>query len=179
MMTPAGSFRCDNMFEFVGQLPDEEKARFRGVCIQNGFKSVAIIPIRRREKILGVIHLADEKEGSLPLKIVEFIESVAPLIGEAINRFNLEEELRESENRLRLLSSRLLEVQEQERKRVAHELHDGIGQTLTAVKFKVEDTLQQMAKSKGRSKGALETIVPVIQQAVEEFGEQMDLRPLC
>jgi PAS domain S-box-containing protein len=178
MMTPAGSFRCDNMFEFVGQLPDEEKARFRGVCIQNGFKSVAIIPIRRREKILGVIHLADEKEGSFPLKIVEFIESVAPLIGEAVNRFNLEEELRESENRLRLLSSRLLTVQEQERKRVAHELHDGIGQILTAVKFKVEDTLQQMAKSKGRSKGALETIVPVIQQAVEEVRRiQMDLRP--
>jgi PAS domain S-box-containing protein len=178
MMTPAGSFRCDNMFEFVGQLPDEEKARFRGVCIQNGFKSVAIIPIRRREKILGVIHLADEKEGSFPLKIVEFIESVAPLIGEAVNRFNLEEELRESENRLRLLSSRLLTVQEQERKRVAHELHDGIGQILTAVKFKVEDTLQQMANSKGRSKGALETIVPVIQQAVEEVRRiQMDLRP--
>jgi signal transduction histidine kinase len=178
MMTPAGSFRCDNMFEFVGQLPDEEKARFRGVCIQNGFKSVAIIPIRRREKILGVIHLADEKVGSFPLKIVEFIESLAPLIGEAVNRFNLEEELRDSENRLRLLSSRLLEVQEQERKRVAHELHDGIGQMLTAVKFKVEDTLQQMAKSKSRSKEALETVVPVIRQTVEEVRRiQMDLRP--
>ena len=178
MMTPAGSFRCDNLFEFVGQLPDEEKARFRGVCIQNGFKSIAIIPIRRREKILGVIHLADEKEGSFPLKIVEFMESVAPLIGEALNRFNLEEELRESENRLRLLSSRLLTVQEQERKRVAHELHDGIGQMLTAVKFKVEDTLQQMAKSKSRSKKALETIIPVIQQTVEEVRRiQMDLRP--
>jgi signal transduction histidine kinase len=103
---------------------------------------------------------------------------MAPLIGEAVHRFNLEEELRDSENRLRLLSSRLLEVQEQERKRVAHELHDGIGQMLTAVKFKVEDTLQQMAKGKSRSREALETVVPVIRQTVEEVRRiQMDLRP--
>jgi signal transduction histidine kinase len=178
MMTPSGSFHCDNMFEFVGHPSDEEKDRYRGVCVENGFKSVAIVPIRLRERIIGAIHLADEREGNVPLKMVEFIESIAPVIGEAINRFKLEEELRESENRLRLLSSRLLTVQEQERKRVAHELHDGIGQVLTAVKFKVEDTLQQMAKSKGRSRGALETIVPVIQQAVEEVRRiQMDLRP--
>jgi PAS domain S-box-containing protein len=178
MMTPNGSFHCDNTFKFVGQLSEEEKTRFRGVCIENGFLSVSIVPIRYRNKVLGAIHLADEREGQLPLKGMTFIESVAPLIGEAINRFNLEEEIRESENRLRTLSSQLLTIQETERKRVAHELHDGIGQTLTAVKFKVEGTLQQMAKARSKSKEALESIIPVIQQSVEEVRRiQMDLRP--
>jgi PAS domain S-box-containing protein len=178
MMTPNGSFHCDNTFKFVGQLSEEEKTRFRGVCIENGFLSVSIVPIRYRDKVLGAIHLADEREGQLPLKGMTFIESVAPLIGEAINRFNLEEEIRESENRLRTLSSQLLTIQETERKRVAHELHDGIGQTLTAVKFKVEGTLQQMAKARSKSKEALESIIPVIQQSVEEVRRiQMDLRP--
>jgi signal transduction histidine kinase len=178
VVTPGGSFCCGNTLKFIQALSEEERSRYRGNCINYGFLSVAIVPIRYKEKIVGAVHLADEGEGRVTFKSLEFIESMAPLIGEAVHRFKLEEKLRESENRLRLLSSRLLTVQEQERKRVAHELHDGIGQILTAVKFKVEDTLQQMAKSKGRSKGALETIVPVIQQAVEEVRRiQMDLRP--
>jgi signal transduction histidine kinase len=178
VITPRESFCCGNTLRFIETLSEDQKLRYRGNCIKNGFLSVAIIPIHYREGMVGAIHLADEKEGKLTFENVEFIESMALLIGEAIHRFNLEEELRESENRLRLLSSRLLEVQEQERKRVAHELHDGIGQMLTAVKFKVEDTLQQMAKTKSRSKKALETIIPVIQQTVEEVRRiQMDLRP--
>jgi PAS domain S-box-containing protein len=178
VVTPGGSFCCGNTLKFIEALTEEEKSRYRGNCMKYGFLSVAIVPIRYKEKIVGAVHLADEGEERITFKSVEFIESMAPLIGEAVNRFKLEEELRESENRLRLLSSRLLTVQEQERKRVAHELHDGIGQMLTAVKFKVEDTLQQMARSRSRPKQALETIVPVIQQTVEEVRRiQMDLRP--
>lgn len=43
--------------------------------------------------------------------------------------------LRRSERQLRSLSSKLMEVQEKERKRLAHELHDSIGAGLTAVKL--------------------------------------------
>ena len=172
-MTPAGSFRCENTVEFVGNLSEEEKARFRGVCIKKGFKSVAVIPIRYHEKILGAIHLADEGEGKLPISHIEFIESIAPLIGEAINRFNLEEELKDSETRLRYLSSHLLAVQENERKRIAIELHDSIGQMLTAIKFKIESILQEKDKKK-----SLENLVPLVRETIEETRRiQMDLRP--
>ncbi|HXX35528.1 MAG TPA: histidine kinase, partial [Thermodesulfobacteriota bacterium] len=172
-MTPAGSFRCENTVEFVGNLSEEEKARFRGVCIKKGFKSVAVIPIRYHEKILGAIHLADEGEGKLPISHIEFIESIAPLIGEAINRFNLEEELKDSETRLRYLSSQLLAVQETERKRIAVELHDSIGQMLTAIKFKIESILQEKNKKK-----SLEALVPLVRETIEETRRiQMDLRP--
>jgi signal transduction histidine kinase len=177
-MTPAGSFWCDNTFEFFGNLTEEEKARFRGVCVQNGFKSVAIIPIRYHEKILGAIHLADEKEGIVPLNSIEFIESMAPLVGEAIHRFNLEEELRESENRLRLLSSQLLTVQENERKRISREIHDGLGQTLTAIKFSLESKLSQMGKRKAPAGITLENIISLAGSGIEEARRvQMDLRP--
>jgi PAS domain S-box-containing protein len=179
MMTPGGSFHCGNTFKFVGQLSEEEKARFRGVCVEYGFLSVCIVPVRYREEVLGAIHLADEREGQVPLRAMEFIEPMAPLIGEALNRFNLEEEIRESENRLRSLSSQLLTVQENERKRIAMELHDGIGQLLTAVKFKVESILQVKGKGKAKAKEeSLEAIIPMVKESVEEVRRiQMDLRP--
>jgi len=179
VVTPRGSFRCDNIVKFINNLSEQEKKRYRGVCIQNGFLSVAIIPIRYLDKIVGAIHLADEREAFVPPSVVEFIETMAPLIGEAINRFNLEEEIRESENRLRALSSQLLTIQEKERKRIARELHDGLGQVLTAIKFKVENALQQEAEDQNISKEkSLETVIPMIRESIEEVRRiQMDLRP--
>jgi PAS domain S-box-containing protein len=179
MMTPGGSFHCGNTFKFVGQLSEEEKARFRGVCVEYGFLSVCIVPVRYREEVLGAIHLADEREGQVPLQAMEFIEPMAPLIGEALNRFNLEEEIRESENRLRALSSQLLTVQENERKRIARDIHDSIGQSLSAIKFRVENILEQTGKGPAKKMvQPLQTLIPIIQQSIEESRRiQMDLRP--
>jgi PAS domain S-box-containing protein len=50
--------------------------------------------------VIGAIHLADEREGKVPLKTVEFIESISPLIGEAVHRFSTEEELMKYQDHL-------------------------------------------------------------------------------
>ncbi len=92
-LTPWGSFYCNNTRQFVEGLTEQERARYRGTCLQHGFLSVAIIPLRYRDKILGAFHLADEKPGKVPRGMVEFIEDLTPLIGEAVHRFNLEEEI--------------------------------------------------------------------------------------
>jgi two-component system sensor histidine kinase UhpB len=54
----------------------------------------------------------------------------------ALERLN--RELEQSHERLRALSRRLLEVQEEERGRLARDLHDDIGQALTALKIQLE-----------------------------------------
>jgi signal transduction histidine kinase len=110
---------------------------------------------------------------------VEFIESMAPMIGEAINRFNLEDELRESEVRLRHLSSELITVQENERKRIALEIHDSLGQSLTAIKFKVSSAMQDLLNHKGKTgMKHFQDLVPIVQEGIEEARRlQMDLRP--
>lgn len=176
-LTASGSFCCNHTARFAADLTEDQKSRFRGVCISSGFLSVAIIPIPYRNRRLGAIHLADEKEGRLPPRLVEFIESMAPLIGEAMNRFNLETGLRENEEQLRSLSSRLMNVTEDERKRFAREIHDGIGQSLSAVKFRIESLLQQKGKWKEKER-SLEELVPLIRECIDESRRvQMDLRP--
>ncbi|MGE5507137.1 MAG: GAF domain-containing protein [Chitinophagales bacterium] len=83
VMTLAGSFHCSDMERFASRLTPDELARFRGKCIAAGFKTVTVVPIRHEGQAVGVIHLADPEPDKLPPRMVDFLESVAPLIGEA------------------------------------------------------------------------------------------------
>jgi PAS domain S-box-containing protein len=131
-MTAGGSFRCDNIANFFSALSEEKRDRFRGMCLRSGFTSLAVIPIRFKNTIIGIIHLADEKEGMVPLKMVEFIESTSLHIGEAIHGFSTEEELMKYqyhledlvEERTAMLKSATEKLQEEitERKIAAEEV---------------------------------------------------------
>lgn len=91
--TPGGSYCCNDTAAFARRLAPGDQNYYRGACIVRGFASLAVVPIRYREVFMGAIHLADEAPGLLPESRIEFIESLAPLIGEAIHRFNAEAEL--------------------------------------------------------------------------------------
>ena len=91
-MTPNGSFYSNNLKQFVEGLPGDQRSRFRGMCVKCGYTSIAVIPVRHRDRVLGAIHFADEREGIVPLKSVEFLEHMAFIVGEVIYRFEIEEE---------------------------------------------------------------------------------------
>lgn len=95
-------------------------------------------------------------------------------------------ERREAEGRLiqsemerRILALRLLNAVEQERKRIAAELHDSIGQYLTTLKFNAENTLTLLRGGNPDSAvRMLEGGIPLVQQTIEELRRIiMDLRP--
>jgi PAS domain S-box-containing protein len=98
--TPGGSFCLNDVAAFLKILSEEDRAAFRTTCLEAGFASVAVIPIRHRGEVVGAIHLADGRTGTFAPRLIEFIEQMAPLIGEASHRFEVEERLRRNEARL-------------------------------------------------------------------------------
>lgn len=102
-------------------------------------------------------------------------EMITPQLLERVIRYSIQnfhamELLRESEKRLRQLSMKLINTQEDERKRIATELHDSIGSNLAAVKFEIQ---KQMADFKKR-RGAFDidhqfkNITDIVQQTIDE-----------
>jgi PAS domain S-box-containing protein len=65
-------------------------------------------------------------------------------------RKRAEEDLKESRQNLRHLYSRLLKVQEDERRRISQELHDEMGQTLLGMKLRISGIREKLGKLKPR-----------------------------
>ncbi len=75
---------------------------------------------------------------------------------------------------LQSLSSRLLTSQEEERKRIASEIHDSIGSSLSAIKFSLESQIAQGVTNPE----SLKALIPKVQQTIEETrGIMAGLRP--
>jgi signal transduction histidine kinase len=79
-----------------------------------------------------------------------------------------EQTLVESEERLRLVSLQLLNAQEEERKRIASEMHDTLGSSLSAINFKAEAALDQIQKAPGALAEALNSLIPMVHDCIDE-----------
>jgi signal transduction histidine kinase len=105
-MTEGGSFCCNDTDKYMTTLTESEKARFRGVCITRGYQSLAVIPIRYRQQMLGVLHMVDTRKGAFPPSKIHFLESsVAAIIGEGLYRYAVEDRLEQNLKTQIVLSS--------------------------------------------------------------------------
>ena len=70
---------------------------------------------------------------------------------------------------LKFLSNRLMDAEDNERKRWAQELHDEIGQALTGIKYGVDNAVSLLERERiDDGIGALNNLIHVIQNAIEE-----------
>lgn len=93
-------------------------------------------------------------------------------------RKEMEKAVRASERQLRRLSTHLLSAQENERKHVAQELHDSIGQILVALHYRTENLLARPPETPPDCRAALEGLAGMIRNAIEETRRiQKNLRP--
>lgn len=84
-------------------------------------------------------------------------------------------ERKEAEDKLRSLSRQLVEIQEDERRSIACELHDEIGQSLTGLKFLMEEIADAKKGDTGRCVAEAQQLLKELLKKVRELS--LDLRP--
>lgn len=112
--------------------------------------------------------------------ILEYLAEFAELLGELglrqMKQLEARETLSESERKLKALSQSLLNKMETERHRIAYELHDQIGQALTAVQMNLE-SMRSLLRPVGFT-GYLDEGIGVIDEAMDQVRNlSLNLRP--
>jgi len=160
---------CFSMLKRAG------KRIFQGEDLLSGMA----IPLRTGTKAIGVLCVGSRSKRSFSESEKDALALVGNIAALEINRKRAEEALARSEDQLRHLSTQLLQAQEVARKRLARELHDGIGQSLSAIKFKIETVTKHIrGQTDWEGVAELEKLVPMIQSTVEEVQRiAVDLRP--
>jgi signal transduction histidine kinase len=127
--------------------------------------------------VIGVINVDDDqKTGPFAENEIRLVSLFADQAAIAIENARLFEEARKTTERLQVLSHRLVEVQEAERRSIARELHDEIGQTLTAVKINLQ-ALQRSPNVSGHA-SILEENISIVERALQQVRNlSLDLRP--
>jgi len=128
----------------VGDLAVERSLPAVRLLYGAGYRSRLSVPLQGRERVLGILNLLWREPDGPSLVQLEVIKQVGAMVALALEKGRLFEEVRAGRERLEALSQRLLQVQEAERQHIARELHDEIGQALTALKLSL-DTLKDVS----------------------------------
>ncbi|NBC18629.1 MAG: PAS domain S-box protein [Bacteroidetes bacterium] len=152
--------RSDPHFEdLLPEHPDSSLHRIR---------SVALVPLQIEDEIIGILG-ADSfsRTHAFGEKDVRLLESLAALASIAIQNSRLFRELR-------VMSMRLLDVQETERRRIAQELHDEVGGLLTSLVLSLQMTPTPTPELE-RALAESQELVTSLMNQVRQLS--LDLRP--
>ncbi len=133
--------------------------------------------LRRAQRDLENVNV--DLESRVALRTRELNDSNRELRNEVERREHAEFELRASRNNLALLSEQLIQAQEGERRRIALELHDSIGQSLSAIKYTLERAVIMVQRG---NLGSPESVLTLAVQRIHETADgiraiSMNLRP--
>ena len=134
------------------------------------------LPLLVRERLIGVLEaygpdaLVDED--------AETLYSLASQAASALENARLYTELSKRENQLRDLVGRLITAQEEERRRVAYDVHDGLAQTAAAAHQHLQAFARHTPPCSDELREELDEAVDLVRELVGEARQVIyDLRP--
>lgn len=179
-------------------------------CDVEDFRSITCVPAKSRERVVGMMHLASRAPRVFTAEDRELLAAIGSQIGLAVENARLYTEIKvlneELEARVKKRTAQLEEarqelahkaeqlqrlltdtvhIQERERARIAHDMHDGVIQLVVGALYEIQTARQSFADSdvstgseQRDGQARLETALGLIQQVEAEIRRTVyDLRP--
>ena len=145
------------------------------------FKAFVCIPLQSKGNVQGVLNVFSYSPHRFTEDDMKLFQAVANLVGVAIEQAGLYARLRQDKERYRGMAQYVIAAQEEERKRIAMELHDETSQALSALAFN-QQALMEMADESSRLSDAFKNQLKRTQSLVVQINTEInkviyDLRP--
>ncbi len=143
------------------------------------FTSLLSVPlVSRSGSLVGVFNVHARERRDFSDRDVEFLRSTSSLVAAAIEHANLFRALAEKETALEDLVRRTIEAQEDERRRVAMEIHDGVTQQLVSAWYRLQACRRHLPDELPRAQQELDRAQELVDAALDEARVAIhDLRP--
>lgn len=132
----------------LDDISNEPTATRPDLISLEGLRAFVSVPLKAKEKVLGVMNCTSGKPRHFTQRDTHLLQSIGDQLGIAIEQAGLHQRLRKSRERYRQLARRVIVTQEEERKKIARDLHDETSQILAGLALNLQ-ALIEMAESAG------------------------------
>lgn len=167
----------------VVTIPDDKWAdpRYKYIPELGGelFTSMLSVPaVSRSGSLVGVFNVHTVQRWEFSDRDIDFLRLTASLVAGAIDHADLFDKLAEKERALEALIRKTIEAQEEERRRVATEIHDGVTQQLVSVWYRLQACGRSLRDDPDRADSELAAASQLVDEALAEARAAIyDLRP--
>jgi PAS domain S-box-containing protein len=156
------------------QIVDElgavaRRSRLDEQLLAEGLHSSMGAPLFFQDRLIGSLDLRAHTAGAFSPEQAEIIRHVAEPLAVAIQNARLFDEVLAGRKQLQVLSQRLIEAQETERRRVSRDLHDEAGQSLTALKISLELMQADLRADSEKSQQSLQEALTLANDTLEQI----------
>ncbi|MCD6309403.1 MAG: GAF domain-containing sensor histidine kinase, partial [Candidatus Eremiobacteraeota bacterium] len=144
---------------------------------RSNYRSMIVIPLLSKDKLLGMLVLAGKHSGEMEYNVA-ILDSLGGQIAVAVDNARLFESLRNKHAQVEGLIARLIQAQEEERKRVAAEIHDGVAQSLVGIRAQLQMIKNLLKDAPAVALEKLDNLLSITSENIKEVRNIMyNLRP--